>query len=173
MNKWKYVYFVILTITCSDYWTLLLVYLKYLLNIKFEHVYIVFYSLNKIFWCDFYMWNDKPDGYPIPARNPTGTGTNFYLQVWVRVRISTRSLFTSERVITLPDLLPSLSVTRVRPHGILFWVQPRHPQHVDPACLDCWLAQRQWQRSILLGYLQDSNERSIFSNPSFSLGHIQ
>jgi hypothetical protein len=26
------------------------------------------------------MWNVKPDGYPIPVRNPTGTGTNFYPQ---------------------------------------------------------------------------------------------
>jgi hypothetical protein len=32
--------------TCSDYRTLLLGYLKYLLNINFEHVYIMFYSLN-------------------------------------------------------------------------------------------------------------------------------
>jgi hypothetical protein len=53
------------------------------------------------------MWNDKPDGYPIPARNPTGTGMNFYQ--WVRVQISTRSLFTGGRVITLPDPLPSLA----------------------------------------------------------------
>jgi hypothetical protein len=40
------VHFVILTMTCSDGWTLLIGYLKYLLNINFEHVYIVFYSLN-------------------------------------------------------------------------------------------------------------------------------
>jgi hypothetical protein len=53
------------------------------------------------------MWNDKPDGYPIPARNPTGTGMNFYL--WVRVQISTRSLFAGGRVITLLDPLPSLT----------------------------------------------------------------
>jgi hypothetical protein len=49
------------------------------------------------------MWNDKPDGYPIPARNLTGTGMNFYPWVWVRVRISTRSLFAGGWVIALPD----------------------------------------------------------------------
>jgi hypothetical protein len=40
--------FIILTMTCSDCWTwtLLLGYLKYLLNINFEYVYIMFYSLN-------------------------------------------------------------------------------------------------------------------------------
>jgi hypothetical protein len=32
--------------TYSDSWTLLLSYLKYLFNINFEHVYIMFYSLN-------------------------------------------------------------------------------------------------------------------------------
>jgi hypothetical protein len=57
---------------------LLFGYLKYLLNINFEHVYIVFYSLNWLFWCGFYMWNDKSDGYPIPAQNPMDTGMNFY-----------------------------------------------------------------------------------------------
>jgi hypothetical protein len=65
--------------TYYDCWTLLLGYLKYLLNINFEYVYIVFYSLNYLFWCDFYMWNDKPDGYLIPARNLMATSTNFYL----------------------------------------------------------------------------------------------
>jgi hypothetical protein len=55
----------------------------------------------------FYMWNDKPDGYPIPTRNPMGTGMNFYPQVWVRVRISTRSLFVDGRVIILPDPNPT------------------------------------------------------------------
>jgi hypothetical protein len=54
------------------------------------------------------MWNDKPDGYLIPARNPTGTGMNFYPRVRVRVQISTRSLFADGRVIALPDPLPSL-----------------------------------------------------------------
>jgi hypothetical protein len=58
------------------------------------------------------MWNDKPDGYPIPDQNPTGTGMNFYPRVWVRVRvqISTHSLFAGGWVIALPepDLLPSL-----------------------------------------------------------------
>jgi hypothetical protein len=56
------------------------------------------------------MWNDKPDGYPIPARNPTGMGTgmNFYPRVRVRVQISTHSLFADGRVIALPDPLPSL-----------------------------------------------------------------
>jgi hypothetical protein len=47
------------------------------------------------------MWNDKSDEYPITARNPTGTGINFYPQV--RVQISTHSLFADRRVITLPD----------------------------------------------------------------------
>jgi hypothetical protein len=51
------------------------------------------------------MWNDKPDGYPIPARNPMGMGTgmNFYPRVRVWVQISTRSLFTGGRVIALPN----------------------------------------------------------------------
>jgi hypothetical protein len=44
------------------------------------------------------MWNDKPDGYPIPARNPMGTGTNFYPWVWVRVQIYTRNLFANGQV---------------------------------------------------------------------------
>jgi hypothetical protein len=61
------------------------------------------------------MWNDKPDGCPIPARNPTGmdTGMNFYPQVWVWVQISTRSLFAGGRIIALPepDPLPSLHFT--------------------------------------------------------------
>jgi hypothetical protein len=52
------------------------------------------------------MWNDKPDGYPISARNLTGTGMNFYLRVWIQISI--HSLFTDERVIALPDPLPSL-----------------------------------------------------------------
>jgi hypothetical protein len=53
------------------------------------------------------MWNDKPDGYPIPAQNPMSTGTNFYPQVWIQVRISTRSLFAGGRVIALPDSNPT------------------------------------------------------------------
>jgi hypothetical protein len=63
------------------------------------------------------MWNDKPDGYPIPARNPTGTGTgmNFYRWVWVRVQISTRSLFAGGWVITLPDP----NSTRYHPYGVV------------------------------------------------------
>jgi hypothetical protein len=55
------------------------------------------------------MWNDKPDGYLIPAWSPTGTGMNFYPRVWVQ--ISTRNLFTDGRVITLSDTLPSLSMS--------------------------------------------------------------
>jgi hypothetical protein len=57
------------------------------------------------------MWNDKPDGYPIPARNPmgTGTGTNFYPRV--RVQISTRNIFADGWVIALPDPLPFLGVS--------------------------------------------------------------
>jgi hypothetical protein len=47
--------------------------------------------------------------------NLTGmdTCTNFYLRVLVRVRISTRSLFTGERVITLSDPNP----TRCHPYA--------------------------------------------------------
>jgi hypothetical protein len=56
------------------------------------------------------MWNDKPDGYPIPARNLMSMGMNFY--PWVRVQISTRSLFASGRVIALPDPNP----TRCHPY---------------------------------------------------------
>jgi hypothetical protein len=51
----------------------------------------------------FYIWNDKPDWYPIPARNPMGTGINFYPQVLVRVQIFTRNLFAGGWVIALPD----------------------------------------------------------------------
>jgi hypothetical protein len=40
-----------------------------------------------------------------------GTGMNFYPRVRVQVQISTRSLFTGGRVITLPDPLPSLGGT--------------------------------------------------------------
>jgi hypothetical protein len=56
------------------------------------------------------MWNDKPDGYPIPAWNPTGMGINFYPRVRVQVQISTRSLFAGGRVIALLDPLSSLLV---------------------------------------------------------------
>jgi hypothetical protein len=48
------------------------------------------------------MWNDKPDGYLIPAQNSMGTGMNFYPRVRVRVQISTHNLFTGGRVIALP-----------------------------------------------------------------------
>jgi hypothetical protein len=37
----------------------------------------------------------------------TGTDMNFYPQVWVRVQISTRSLFVDGRVVALPDLNPT------------------------------------------------------------------
>jgi hypothetical protein len=53
------------------------------------------------------MWNDKPDGYPIPAQNPTGTGMNFYPRVRVRIQISTYNIFAGGRVIALPDLNPT------------------------------------------------------------------
>jgi hypothetical protein len=53
------------------------------------------------------MWNDKPNGYLIPTRNPMGTGTNFYPQVWVWVRISIRSLSTDGWIIALPDPNPT------------------------------------------------------------------
>jgi hypothetical protein len=56
------------------------------------------------------MWNDKPDEYPIPDQNPTGTGMNFYPRIRVRVQISTHNLFTGGRVIALPDPLPSLHI---------------------------------------------------------------
>jgi hypothetical protein len=105
VNKWKCVHFVILTMTYSDCWTLLLGYLKYLLNINFEHVYIVFYSLNWLFWCRIYMWNDKPDGYPKP--DGYGYSMNFYPRVWVRVWIFTRSIFAGGWIIALPDPNPT------------------------------------------------------------------
>jgi hypothetical protein len=44
----------------------------------------------------------------MPVQNPMCTGTNFYPLVWVRVRISTRSLFVDGWVIALPDPLSSL-----------------------------------------------------------------
>jgi hypothetical protein len=53
------------------------------------------------------MWNDKPDGYPIPAQNPMGMGTGMNFYPWVRVRISTRSLFAGGRIIALPDPNPT------------------------------------------------------------------
>jgi hypothetical protein len=37
----------------------------------------------------WFLWNDKLDGYPILAQNPTGTGMNFYPWLWVLVQIST------------------------------------------------------------------------------------
>jgi hypothetical protein len=58
------------------------------------------------------MWNDKPDEYLIPARNPTGTGTGMNFYPWIRVQISTRSLFTGGRKIALPDPNP----TRCHPY---------------------------------------------------------
>jgi hypothetical protein len=70
------------------------------------------------------MWNDNPDGYPIPAWNPMGTGTNFYPRV--RVRISTHSLFADGRVIALPDPLPSLS------SGPAVVAAPRAAEHTPP-----------------------------------------
>jgi hypothetical protein len=53
------------------------------------------------------MWNDKPDGYPIPTQNPIGTdtGTDFYQWVWVQ--ISTRNHFADGWVISLPDPNPT------------------------------------------------------------------
>jgi hypothetical protein len=71
------------------------------------------------------MWNDKPDRYPIPARNPTGTGMNFYPWVWVRVQISTLSLFAGGWVITLPNPNP----TRCHPYSP--WLQ--HPPTPHPS----------------------------------------
>jgi hypothetical protein len=59
------------------------------------------------------MWNDKLDGYPIPVRNSTDTGMNFYPRVWVRVQISTRNLFAGGQVIVLPDPNP----TRCHPYS--------------------------------------------------------
>jgi hypothetical protein len=47
------------------------------------------------------MWNEKPDGYPIPARN-----------LRVRVRIFTHMLFAGGRVIALPDS----NLTRYHPY---------------------------------------------------------
>jgi hypothetical protein len=58
------------------------------------------------------MWNDKLDGYPIPARNPTGTGTGMNFYPRVRVQIFTRSLFIDGRVIALPDPNPTLAIPK-------------------------------------------------------------
>jgi hypothetical protein len=58
------------------------------------------------------MWNDKSDGYSIPVWNPMGTDTNFYPWVWVRVQISTHSLFAGGRVIALSNPNP----TRCHPY---------------------------------------------------------
>jgi hypothetical protein len=67
------------------------------------------------------MWNDKPNGYPIPAQNPTGMGTGMNFYPWVRVQISTRSLFAGGRVITLPGLNP----TRCHPYEkVVFAAHP-------------------------------------------------
>jgi hypothetical protein len=60
------------------------------------------------------MWNDKPDWYLIPVRNPTGTCMNFYPCVWVRVWISTRNLFADGWLIALPDPNP----TRYHPYSL-------------------------------------------------------
>jgi hypothetical protein len=79
-------------ISCNC-WTLLLGYLKYLLNFNFEYVYIVFYPLNWLFWCSFFMWN----------LTGTDTDVNFYLWVWVRMWISTRNLFSDGWIIALPN----------------------------------------------------------------------
>jgi hypothetical protein len=46
----------------------------------------------------WFLWNDKLDGYPILAQNPTGTGMNFYPWLWVLVQIFTRSIFTDGQV---------------------------------------------------------------------------
>jgi hypothetical protein len=59
------------------------------------------------------MWNDKPDGYLIPTRNPTGTSMNFYPRVWVRIQISICSLFADGWVIVLSDPNP----TRYHPYS--------------------------------------------------------
>jgi hypothetical protein len=55
----------------------------------------------------FYMLNDKPDGYPIPARNPTGTSTGMNFYPRVRVQISTHNLFADRQVIALPNPTPT------------------------------------------------------------------
>jgi hypothetical protein len=67
------------------------------------------------------MRNDKSDEYPIPARNPMGMGTdtNFYPRIWVRVRISTRNIFTDGRVIALPD--PNLGMKDYVRDVVVIW----------------------------------------------------
>jgi hypothetical protein len=54
------------------------------------------------------MWNDKPDGYPIPAQNPMGTdtGMDFHPWIWICVQISIHNPFTNGQVIILPDSNP-------------------------------------------------------------------
>jgi hypothetical protein len=72
------------------------------------------------------MWNDKPDGYPIPAPNSDGyeyeflpvgmgTGTNFYSQhfCWRAGNCSTRPE---------PDPLPSLSSTSLICQKLMRWL---------------------------------------------------
>jgi hypothetical protein len=53
------------------------------------------------------MWNDKPDGYLIPIRNPMGMGMNFYPWVYVWLQIYTSNLFIDGQLITLFDLNPT------------------------------------------------------------------
>jgi hypothetical protein len=90
--------------TCSDCWTLLLCYLKYLLNINFERVYCdLLIKLIILMWFLYVEWqtrqipntHPKPDGYGygyefLPVG--TGTGTNFYPQTlcWRAGNYSTR-----------------------------------------------------------------------------------
>jgi hypothetical protein len=51
------------------------------------------------------MWNDKPDGYPIPVQN--STGMNLYLRIWIQVRIFTHNLFANGWIIALSNLNPT------------------------------------------------------------------
>jgi hypothetical protein len=93
------------------------------------------------------MWNDKPDGYLIPAWNPTGMGTgmNFYPRVRVWVQISTRSLFAGGRVIALPDPNP----TRCHPYS---WTTSSiAPKETWPAASLGTTPEEEAQLAVILG----------------------
>jgi hypothetical protein len=113
VKKWKYVHFIILTMTCSDGWTLLLSYLKYLLNINFECVYcvlliklIILMRFLPVEWQTWWVSDTRPklDRYGYEFL-PMGmcTDMNFYLWpfYWRTDKYSTQSK---------PDPLPSLIV---------------------------------------------------------------
>jgi hypothetical protein len=56
------------------------------------------------------MWNERPDGYPILTRNPTGMGTGTKVYQWVHVKDSTRGIYTTRWVFVLPALNPTVAI---------------------------------------------------------------